>query len=510
MTCACHLPCLRLPKPEEQISYVGHSVLFMMKASETDGGGRRRRSDAALNRARILDTARELLSQNRDVSMREVAETVGLGRNTVHRHFPTRDDLIDAVALQARDDAEADEEDYLRPAGELSATMPTPLSVADVLNKVPPYQLGEQIVAEAQRLPGVSSAAIYVVDLDGATFERLAGSPLFPARVPVPLAIGPEIPREGVGQIRAIFAEQLPGVTVAPLHLRGRAVGFLLAVGNVGHQLRELAAEAAVAVSLAPFYTDHVDTVRRTRPTSPAAEIQQNLLPPRIARIGGATLAGNVIPGYEIGGDWFDYAENPRGAWIGIADAAGSGARAAGVGAVTLGAFRATRRNAEDPAVCLAAMHDVLLELPSPHPTSSATVGIWNAPASTFRWTSAGHEPPILVRGDGRLEVLTGGVTAELGGGDLAGPVPVTETRIAPDERLLLLSDGVTGTGDARDEAMDLLARAVERAAGESAPALLRAIEDVVREHHPDSLSDDATLVVLAPSGMAGPAGALS
>jgi hypothetical protein len=30
-------------------------------------------------------------------------------------------------------------------------------------------------------------------------------------------------------------------------------------------------------------------------------------------RVGGATLAGNVLPGYEIGGDWFDYTEHLRG-----------------------------------------------------------------------------------------------------------------------------------------------------------------------------------------------------
>ena len=139
----------------------------------------------------------------------------------------------------------------------------------------------------------------------------------------MPLAVGPEIPREGVAAIRAVFEDLLPGATVAPLQLRSRAIGVLLAVGTACDQLRDLASEAAVALSIAPAYTDHIDTVRRTRPTSPAAEIQQNLLPPRIARVGGATLAGNVLPGYEIGGDWFDYTENPQGTWLGIADSDG-------------------------------------------------------------------------------------------------------------------------------------------------------------------------------------------
>jgi serine phosphatase RsbU (regulator of sigma subunit) len=465
---------------------------------------RRQRSDAALNRARILSAARRLLAEDGETSMSQIAESTGLGRGTVHRHFATREDLMEAVRRQARDDAESDEEDYLRPPGEVANVMSSPLSIADVLNKVPPFQLGEQIVAEAQRLPGISSAAIYVVDLDGASMQRFAGSPVFPDKVMVPLAVGPEIPREGVAAIRAVFEELLPGATVAPLHLRGRAIGVLLAVGTVTHELRDLAAEAAIALSLAPDYTDHVDTMRRTRPTSPAAEIQQNLLPPRIARIGGATLAGNVIPGYEIGGDWFDYAENPQGAWIGIADSDGSGAAAAGVGAVTLGAFRSIRRNSTDPADSITAMHQTLLELADSRATSSATIGLWNAPASSFRWVTAGHQPLIRVTESGDLELLEQAPLPMLGTDDFPDTITVNETRIRTGERLLLLSDGVTGDLDGTQPGLAGIRRAAAKSAGATAPATVRAIEDLVRETHPDHLTDDAAMIVLAPSGMLG------
>jgi serine phosphatase RsbU (regulator of sigma subunit) len=467
-------------------------------------GERRQRSDAALNRAKIIDAARRLLADDQDPSMREIAAAAELGRGTVHRHFSTRDDLMDAVRRQARDDADSDEEDYLRPPGELAHVSTTPLSIADILNKVPPFQLGEQIIAEAQRLPGVSSAALYVVDLDGASMQRLAGAATFPAQVTAPLAVGPEIPREGVAAIRAVFEELLPGATVAPLQLRGRAIGVLLAVGTVSDQLRSLASEAAVALALAPSYTDYIDTIRRTRPTSPAAEIQQNLLPPRIARVGGATLAGNVLPGYEIGGDWFDYTENPRGTWIGIADSAGEGAAAAGIGAVTLGAFRSTRRESTDPAECLLAMHKVLLEIGDGAAISTATIGHWNAPASTFRWITAGDEPPFRITAAGQLKPLAGDLHPPLGSRDFPDELHTHETRLAKAERVLLLSDSFThpthGLG------LPAIARAVAKADNNAAPATLRAIEDQLRVVNPDQLDDDATIIVLAPSGMIGPA----
>jgi serine phosphatase RsbU (regulator of sigma subunit) len=466
---------------------------------------RRQRSDAALNRAKILDAVRRLLAEDGDVSMRAIAEAAGLGRGTVHRHFATREELMTAVRRQARDDADSDEEDYLRPPGELANVSNTPLSVADVLNKVAPFQLGEQIIAEAQRLPGVSSAALYVFDLDGASMQRLAGAATFPAQVAAPLAVGPEVPREGVAAIRALFEDLLPGATVAPLQLRGRAIGVLLAVGTASDQLRDLASEAAVALALAPAYTDHIDTVRRTRATSPAAEIQQNLLPPRIARVGGATLAGNVLPGYEIGGDWFDYTENSLGTWIGIADAEGTGAAAAGLGAVTLGAFRSTRRNSDDPRESLLAMHQVLSQLPNARATSTATIGHWNAPASTFRWVTAGDEAPLLITGDGQLRRLEGELQPQLGSDTFPDSFDSNSVRLDKTERLLLLSDSLTharyGLG------LPTISKAIAKADNNAAPATLRAIEDALRDSHPEALDDDATIIVLAPSGMIGPAG---
>ena len=46
---------------------------------------------------------------------------------------------------------------------------------------------------------------------------------------------------------------------------------------------------------------------------------------------------------------------------------------------------------------------------------------------------------------DGRLEALEGPVYPEIGTDNFPEKIEVTRTRIAPGERFLLLSDGVTG-----------------------------------------------------------------
>lgn len=473
----------------------------MAKDQNPVGRRRRRRSDAALNRTRLLEAARTLLADDPDATMLQIARAAGVGRGTAYRHFPTRDDLVGAVRRQARDDAEANELEFVRPPGQLAHVAPTPLSITEVLAKVPPFGLGDQVVAEAQRLPGVTAAAVYLCDLDGTTIQRMAGGGGFPDRLPVPLAVGPEIPREGVEALRAVIAEALPGAAVAPMYLRGRAMGVLVAIGAVDDALRDLAAEAAAALALADEYTDAIATARRVRPTSPAAEIQQNLLPPRILRLAGALIAGNVLPGYDIGGDWFDYAENRDGAWIGIADTEGEGPAAAGLGAVILGAFRAARHHTGDPVAVVAEMHAVLREVSRGKATAHVTIAGWNGATSTIRWVTCGDHAPLLVDADGGLHVL-GTVAPLLGSRRFPAAPPVHERRLADGERLLLLSDAVLDrpTLDGGTLGLDGVREAVFKAPMASAAGTLRAIEDAVREAVEDPLSDDATVVVVVPN----------
>jgi len=465
------------------------------------GRRRRRRSDVALNRTRLVEAARHLLADDPEATMSEIAAKAGVARGTAYRHFPTRDDLIDAVRRQERDDAEANQLEFVRPPGEVAHHAPTPLSITEVLNKVPPFQLGEQIVAEAQRLTGVTAAAIYLCDLDGTTMQRMAGRGGFPDRLAVPLAVGPEIPREGVEALRAKIDEVLPGVVVAPMYLRGRAMGVLVAIGAADDALRDLAAEAGAALALADQYTDAISAVRRVRPTSPAAEIQQNLLPPRILRIAGAMVAGNVLPGYDIGGDWFDYAENQDCAWIGIADTEGEGPRAAGLGAVILGAFRAARHETVDPAVVVRAMHKLLREVSRNEATAHITIATWNGATSTIRWVTCGDHAPILINREGELEVL-GDVLPLLGRRAFPREPAVHSRRLEDGERLILLSDAVLqrATVDGGTLGLDGVRDAVIKAPLTSAAGTLRAIEDAVREAVEDPLSDDATVVVIVPN----------
>src|ERR1700735_4210780 len=59
---------------------------------------RRPRADAVRNRERVLSAAKNVFSAGGpDASLEAVAKEAGVGIGTLYRHFPTREDLFEAV-----------------------------------------------------------------------------------------------------------------------------------------------------------------------------------------------------------------------------------------------------------------------------------------------------------------------------------------------------------------------------------------------------------------------------
>jgi AcrR family transcriptional regulator len=63
-------------------------------------GGRELRADARRNRDQVLRTAQQLFARDGlGVSLDEIARRAGVGPGTVHRHFPSKEELYLAVAI---------------------------------------------------------------------------------------------------------------------------------------------------------------------------------------------------------------------------------------------------------------------------------------------------------------------------------------------------------------------------------------------------------------------------
>jgi AcrR family transcriptional regulator len=65
------------------------------------------RADARRNRAAVMEAGARLLADRPMASMQEIADASGVGRTTVYRHFPAREDLVAALVSQVADETTA-------------------------------------------------------------------------------------------------------------------------------------------------------------------------------------------------------------------------------------------------------------------------------------------------------------------------------------------------------------------------------------------------------------------
>jgi serine phosphatase RsbU (regulator of sigma subunit) len=464
--------------------------------TEDDAGlaGSHRRADARRNEERILTAARRLLEHSPTATLSDIAAAAGVSRSTFYRHFPDRAALVAKLDERPEDGAVHPREEPL-PTGRLGRSRPLALDAIHVFDAVPPALLPGQLVAEAEGIAGVP-VALYLLDIDGSRLLHIAGDARLGGSLDAPFAVGPELDADGIASVRERI--EAPGeVELFALWLRGRAIGAFLVFGRPREPLTELARQAAAAITLADRYTDTFARVQRRKQPRAAAEIQQSLLPPRIARLGGGEVAGNVLPSYEVAGDWFDVAENLDGVWCTVADGLGGSTRAAASSAIALGALRAARRSGASVGEALLVMHQALREMPGPRVEMTAVVAHWEPTGGALRVFSCGHVSPLLVRADGEIERLGGGGSVGLGGRSTPTPDIVTRA-LRPGDRVVLVSDGVVRHGEGQAGlGDDGLLGAVAEAGRDSASETVRAIHRAVLAASAGKLGDDATAVCL-------------
>jgi serine phosphatase RsbU (regulator of sigma subunit) len=372
----------------------------------------------------------------------------------------------------------------------------------DLLGATPPHLVPERLVEVASMTAGCPVAA-YVLDVEGLFALRLAGDPdRFPARIRTPVGVGPEVIPEALARLRGLVADRVGPVTLWPLSVRDRVMGFLLARDRPADDLVGFASQAALALELASGYTDALHAVRRRKDTKPAAEIQQNLLPPRLARVNGADLAGGVLPGYDVGGDFFDYADNADGLWLAVADATGKGDSAAALSSLAVGALRAARRAGAGLQEAARLADETITGLDMPR-YLTAVLAAWDVAGYRLRWINCGHPTPLILRSDGRIEELDGERTYPLGMRFPERTFPVLSAVVEPGDRLLLYSDGVTErrTDDGGRIGENGLRAILSELGPRSAAMTVRGLQDALLAASSTPLHDDATLLAMAPRG---------
>ena len=232
-----------------------------------------------------------------------------------------------------------------------------------------------------------------------------------------------------------------------------------------------------------------------------ARRIQTALLPRVAPDIRGATLAFRHVPAAAVAGDLYQFLEvGPRGVGILVADVSGHGVAAALIASMVKVAAAAQQPQAYDPARVLAGIHLALArELPSGQFLTAVYVYV-DLERRLVRHASAGH-PPALIQRAGDGVIVPAGATGPLLISLAPAEYPVSEWALAPGDRLLLYTDGVTEALGAGEEMFGLGRLTAVMTNGAAGPeALLTSVIDAVRDFagRPESsFADDCTLVAL-------------
>ncbi len=232
-----------------------------------------------------------------------------------------------------------------------------------------------------------------------------------------------------------------------------------------------------------------------------ARSIQQGLLPKSIPQRAGYEISGAWQPAQSVGGDYYDVlAFDGDRLGLCIADVAGKGLPAA----LLMSNLQAAVRGLASPELTPDGLCARLNSLVCHNTGNDRFITFFYAqldgPERMLRYANAGHNAPILLHADGSHEQL------QTGGGVL-GVFPQQKfaagaAQLAPGDRLILYTDGVTEVCDAADEEFGevRLLRLLQEHRTAAAAVLQEKILAVAGEFSCGHWHDDATLLVLAVS----------
>ena len=249
---------------------------------------------------------------------------------------------------------------------------------------------------------------------------------------------------------------------------------------------------------------------RRTRDELAfARRVQLNLMPIASPPVTGWEIATAYQPAREVGGDFFDLyllPSDPTTLGFVVADVTGKGITAALMMAFTRAVLRAAAYNGTGPADALRRTNRVLVREARTGLFLTAFVGWLDTVTGRLRWSSAGHEPPFLVRA-GRRRL--GRPTQLEEAGELLGMfadlhVSDRTTTLRPGDVLIVPTDGAAEARNTRGEFFgdERVAAVVGRYGQDGAKAIIGALEFQLERFRGDaSPADDITLVGIARAG---------
>ena len=280
-----------------------------------------------------------------------------------------------------------------------------------------------------------------------------------------------------------------------PLIVEGELIG-VLHVGSITPRTfgqKDLAVLQLAAARAAPAIERAALVAELEREHEVAVLLQRSLLPRQLPRIAGVSVAARYLAARaEVGGDWYDVIELPRGLLgVAIGDVVGHGIQAAALMGQMRTALRAYAQEGHGAGRTLELV-DRFVQSAGLGSMATAAYGVFDPDTAVLRFANAGHVPPVIVAAEG-TRLLEVPPCAPLGAYPY-GNCHEHELRLEADELLVMYTDGLVERrgqplNDGLDELLEVLARV-----GSAEEACLAAIGSL---GDADGPRDDIAIVAL-------------
>ena len=312
---------------------------------------------------------------------------------------------------------------------------------------------------------------------------------------------------ESLKDSRSIIQSNIRTLMAVPLQTRDCMVG-LLYVDSPSllrqfskddlNLLTVMANVAAIRIEQSRFAEREKEREVLERELQQAATIQRQYLPTEAPAVPGLDLAGFNAPCRTVGGDYFGFFPYPDGSVaLVLGDVSGKGMPAS---LMMMGLQARAEVLLREPGTLSAALTR-LNRLTAQHCPAGKFITLFlcclNPRTGNLTYANAGHNPPVILRGDGTVEHLTEG-------GPVLGIMPEIgyaqfETKMKPGDLIALYSDGVTEAATPGDEEFETenLIETLRAHKGESAGDMIDAVTDAIAKWTEGAPpADDVTLVI--------------
>lgn len=240
---------------------------------------------------------------------------------------------------------------------------------------------------------------------------------------------------------------------------------------------------------------------RFSRDYEEARQIQRALLPSVMPSLRGCQVAARWTPAAGIGGDCYDVLRfSDTRVAVSIADVVGKGLPAALLMSNLQAAVRAFATPAAEPHDVCGSVNRLLCRNIASGKFVTFCYTVIDLEQGVISYANAGHNPPLIVRADGRVDQLA--TTGLVLGVSSDWTYTTGTAAFHPGDRLICYTDGMTEARSDADEEFgeDRLAQMAAGSRDHPVETLADALIAAVTAWTSGPAQDDATLIVVARS----------